>query len=100
MTNGVVSDSIFCRTRVHTSILWLDVGDGESVGGDMGVVILGEGGVLLEEVNSWNGISIDLTHQLDTTPSLQTYWNSHSKDNSWYWMGRRRKKKFKDGGQD
>ena len=55
----------------------------------MGVVILGEGGVVLEEVNSWNGISIDLTHKLDTPPSLQTYWNSRSKDNSWYWMGRR-----------
>ena len=51
---------------MHTSIVWSNVGDGESLG--VGVVILGEGGVVLEEVGSWNGISIDLTHQLDTPP--------------------------------
>ena len=37
----------------------------------MGVVILREGGVVLEEVNSWNQISIDLTHQLDTPPDFR-----------------------------
>ena len=85
MTSGVVRDSIVSRTRVHTSIMWSNVGDGERVGGGVGVVILGEGGVVLEEVYSWNGISIDLTHQLDTPPSLQTHWNNHTKNSSWYW---------------
>ena len=42
--------------------MWSNVGDGESVGGGVGVVILGEGGVVLEEVDSRNGISIHLTH--------------------------------------
>ena len=46
---------------------------GESVGSGVGVVILGEGGIVLEEVDCWNGISIDLTHQLDTPPSLQFF---------------------------
>ena len=68
--------------------MWSNVGDGESVGVGVGVVILGEGGVVLEEVDSWNGISIDLTHQLDTSSSLQTTWNSHTKNISWYWMGK------------
>ena len=67
--------------------MWSNVGDGESVGGGVGVVILGEGGVVLEEVYSWNGISIDLTHQLDTPPSLQAQWNSQTKNSSWYWVG-------------
>ena len=40
--------------------MWLNIGDGESAVGGMGVVILREGGVVLEEVNSWNRISIDL----------------------------------------
>ena len=53
--------------------MWSNVGDGESVGGGVGVVIMVEGGVALEEVNSVNGVSIDLTHQLDTPPSLQAY---------------------------
>ena len=69
--------------------MWSNVGDGESVGGGVGVVILGQEGVVLEEVYSWNGISIDLTHQVDTPPSLQTHWNNHTKNSSWYWMGRR-----------
>ena len=43
------------------------VGDGESVG-DLDVVILGEAGVVFEEVYRWNRISIDLTHQQDTPP--------------------------------
>ena len=46
---------------------------GESVGSGVGVVILGEGGIVLEEVDCWNGIPIDLTHQLDTPPSLQFF---------------------------
>ena len=43
------------------------VDDGESVGG-VDVVILGEAGVVIEEVHSWNRISIHLTHQQDTPP--------------------------------
>ena len=65
--------------------MWSHVGDGESVSVGVGVVILGEGGVVLEEVDCWNGISIDLTHQLDATPSHQTHWNSHTKNSSWFW---------------
>ena len=71
-TVGMINISIVSRTRVHTTVFWLDISDGQDVYSSNYASIIDNGRVVFEEMDGWSRISINFIYQLHTLASLQT----------------------------
>ena len=71
-TVGMVNISIVGRTRVHTTVIWLDISDGQNVNSSKYAPIIDNGRVVFEEMDGWSRVSINFAYQLHTLASLQT----------------------------